>query len=285
MTEAKQNPAAKRAAATREIAFEYNGQPCSIPVPPPGDLSIPSVFLIGLPKAGSTLLNRLMNPILTSAGLSFVALQAIMYRMGVPPQDTPREANLAFQPEGYAFGGFRSLPGAFRPPSFAANRTIILVRDPRDMLTSLYFSLASSHSPPGEAVGSELANRFFEQRDLVNRQGIDAFALRNAESVVGQFRSVKRKLRDIPHRRYRYEDVIFDKLAWVRDMLGYLQLDVAPEVVERVVEANDVRPDVEDPAQHIRKVAPGDHIDKLAPETIAELNEKFARILQRYDYT
>ena len=76
---------------------------------------------------------------------------------------------------------------------------------------------------------------------MVNRQGIDAFALQNAESVVGQFRSVKRKLRDIPHRRYRYEDVIFDKLAWVRDMLGYLQLDVASEVVERVVEANDVR--------------------------------------------
>ena len=208
-----------------------------------------------------------------------------MYRMGVPPLDTPREVNLAFQPAGYAFGGFRSLPGAFRLPMFAANRTILLVRDPRDMLTSLYFSLASSHAPPGEAVGSELATRFFEQREAVNRQGIDAFALENADAVIGQFRSVKRKLRDIAHRRYRYEDIIFDKLAWARDMLDYLKLDVDPAVVERAVEANDVRPDIEDPAQHIRKVAPGDHVDKLAPETIAELNEKFARILRRYDYT
>lgn len=285
MTDTKQKPPAGGAATGREIGFEYNGQPCSFRVPPPGDVSIPSVFLIGLPKAGSTLLNRLMRPILTSAGLTFVGLQDIMYRMGVPPLDTPREVNLAFEPAGYAFGGFRSLPGAFRPPMFAANRTILLVRDPRDMLTSLYFSLASSHGPPGEAVGSELATRFFEQREAVNRQGIDAFALENADAVIGQFRTVKRKLREIAHRRYRYEDIIFDKLAWARDMLDYLKLSVDPAVVERAVATNDVRPDVEDPAQHIRKVAPGDHVDKLAPETIAELNEKFARILKRYEYT
>ncbi len=261
-----------------------NGQRCVFTVEAPGDAAIPSVFLIGLPKAGSTLLASLMRPIARAAGLSFVAVQQILHNMGVGPKDVPTEVNAAFRPKGYAFGGFRSLPGALALPPFAADHTVLLVRDPRDMLTSLYFSLAYSHRPPGQGFGGGLAATFEAQRREANSLDIDAFALNNAGTVAGQYRRVERKLSKIAHRLYRYEDIIFDKLAWAIDMTDYLGLAVAPAVLERAAADNDARPEVEDVSQHVRKVTPGDHVEKLKPATIATLNAQFAPILAKYGY-
>jgi hypothetical protein len=268
----------------RVIGFELDGCPFSFRTAHPGDTSIPSIFLVGLPKAGSTLLNRVMRPIAAAAGLSFVGLQETMFSMGVAPQDIPSAVNAAFAPTGYAFGAFRSLPGAFELPAYAAGRTILLVRDPRDMLTSLYFSVARSHRPPGNAVGGELAADFEERRRETMGMSIDAFALARAPVVVDQYGKVTGKLSAIDHRLYRYEDIIFDKLSWTRDMMAYLDLTAPAGVVESAVAANDVRPRVEDPAQHVRKVDPGDHREKLRPETIAELDALFEPILRRHHY-
>ncbi len=273
-----------RSGAAREIAFELNGQQFSFTIPRRGDPSIPSVFLVGLPKAGSTLLNRLMIPIVKAAGLSYVGLQESMFRMGVAPQHTPAAVNAGFAPAGYAFGSFRSLPGGFELPSYASGRTILLVRDPRDMLTSLYFSLARSHAPPGKTVGGEMAATFEQRRRQTNSMSIDAFALARAAVVMDQYATVDAKLSGISHNLHRYEDIIFDKTSWARDMVAYLGLTVSSDVLESAVNANDVRPDVEDPAQHIRKVVPGDHREKLRPETISQLNARFEPILRRYRY-
>jgi hypothetical protein len=272
------------AAGGAEISFEVNGQRCAFTVPPPGDESKSSVFLLGLPKAGSTLLNRIMRPLTERCGLTFVAVQEVLRDIGVRPQDYPDDINQVFAPRGYAFGGFRSLPGEMTLPAFAAGRTVLLVRDPRDMLTSLYFSLAVSHRPPGQGAGGQLAESFEQKRELLNSTPIDEFVLDSARIVAGQFRQVETKLVDIQHKLYRYEDIIFDKLAWTRDMLNYLGLEPRPVQVERVVAQNDVRPVSEDVSQHVRKVAPGDHRDKLKPETIAQLTEALAPVLTRYGY-
>ncbi len=253
-------------------------------MPAPGDPAVPSAFLIGLPKAGSTLLNRLLRPIAAAAGLTFVGLQESLHQGGVGPKDTPAEVNAAFAPFGYAFGGFRSLPGAFELPSYAAGRTVLLVRDPRDMLTSLYFSLAYSHRPPGGGAGGVLAAAFAEQRREVGASDIDTFVLDNVETVLGQFRRVGRKLAHIPHRTWRYEDVIFDKLTWAGEMVDYLDLRVDERVVAEAARDNDVRPEAEDVTEHIRQVTPGDHRAKLRPDTIAKLDEQLAPVLQRYRY-
>jgi hypothetical protein len=268
----------------REIAFEVYGRPYAFVMPRPGNPSVASVFLVGLPKAGSTLLNQMMRPITAAAGLSFVALQETMYGMGVAPRDIPAAVNDAFEPAGYAYGGFRSLPREFSIPPFAADRTVLLVRDPRDMLTSLYFSLARSHRPPGTAVGETLAAAFNAQRDEANRTSIDDFALEKAEIVINQFRIVRTKLSSIPHRLYRYEDVVYDKLVWARDMVDYLGLKVPASVIEEAVAANDTRPDLEDPTRHVRRVSPGDHREKLREETIVALNARLKPILRRYQY-
>jgi hypothetical protein len=273
------------AGATPEIVFTVKGHRCAFTMEAPGDQTIPSVFLVGLPKAGSTLLTHLMKPLVQAAGLAFVSAPDVLRRLGVAPKDFPAEINQVFQPQGYAFGGFRSLPGALALPAFAADRTVLLIRDPRDMLTSLYFSVAHSQHPPGPGIGGALAATFEAKRREANDMDIDDFVLSRARGVVVQYGKVERKLRRIPHKLYRYEDVIFDKLGWANDMMAYLDLSPPPGVLKQVVTRNDVRPDVEDMTRHVRKVTPGDHIEKLKPETITELNGQLGPLLQKYGYT
>lgn len=158
----------------------------------------------------------------------------------------------------------------------------MLVRDPRDALTSLYYSVAYSHVPPGTAESSRLLESFEARRARALSLAIDEFVMQEAP---GQARLIKRTLANAPrHRRYRYEDVIFDKPAWVADMVDYLRLSLPQRQVEAIVARNDVVPEEDAPNEHIRHVTPGDHRDKLKPETIVFLNKRLEGVLQSLGY-
>ena len=258
------------------------GEPISLEIPPPGTGA--SCFLIGLPKAGSTLLNRIMRPLTERGGLVFFSLQNALNAAGVATASVEVPPEAVFQPEGYAYGGFRGVDVLSSVPAFARGRTIFLIRDPRDMLSSLYFSEAISHRPPGTAQSKEAAEQFEARRSAALAETIDAFARRRAAGVLATYRNAVQRLEGVEHRLYRYEDVIHAKLDWVQDMIAYLGLKVPRPVVEAVVARNDVTPESEDPTQHIRRVSPGDYREKFDADTIAWLNAQFAEQLARFGY-
>ena len=235
-----------------------------------------SVFIVGLVKSGSTLLNSLLRPLVARAGLEYRAPASELFQQGVEL----RKSSVSFEPQGYAYGSFRYLPWPL--PTFASGRTVMLVRDPRDALTSLYFSVAYSHRPPGSAQGDKLLRKFEARRADARAGSIDAFVLREAP---GHLRTIEKTMTNLPaHRLYRYEDVIFDKLEWTHDLLDYLKLDVPARLVEAVVARNDILPNDEMPLEHIRRVTPGDHRAKLQPQTMATLNALFEGVLGRFGY-
>ena len=108
--------------------------------------------------------------------------------------------------------------------------------------------------------------------------------LEQCHGVKQQHEQMIEKLNAIDHQLYRYEDVVFDKRSWIQSMVTYLSLEAAPAMLDRIVERNDVIPQTEQNDSHIRRVSPGDHKEKLAPETIERLNSEFAPILNRYGY-
>ncbi len=237
---------------------------------------LPSVFIVGLLKSGSTLLNRVMRPITAAAGLTYRSPAGETFERGLNFKD----AAVDFEPFGYAYGGFRDLPWPL--PDFAAERTVLLVRDPRDALTSYYFSLAFSHAPPGTADNPDLLRVFEARRDRVRSMTIDDFVLQEAPAHADRIRHT---LANAPRPRlYRYEEIIFDKRAWAADMIDYLGLSPPPRLVASVVARNDVLPTQDAPLDHIRHVTPGDHRHKLLPETIAALDARFAAVMRRMDY-
>ncbi len=237
---------------------------------------LPTIFIVGLLKSGSTRLNRIMRPITAAAGLTYRSPAGEMFERGLDL----KQATVDFEPFGYAYGGFRDLPWAL--PGFAAERTVLLVRDPRDALTSFYFSLAYSHAPPGTADSPSLLRAFEARRDRVRGMTIDDFVLQEAPSHA---RLIRRTLANAPRPRlYRYEEIIFDKQAWAADMVEYLGLSPPPRLVASVVARNDVLPSEDAPLEHIRHVTPGDHRDELRPETISALDARFAGVMKKMGY-
>lgn len=259
-----------------------DGKTVTLTMPEPG--TGPSAFLVSLPKAGSTLFYRLMTPISNRAGLPYYSFPNELHSAGVPFSDITEGLADMFAPTGYTYGGFRGFDRTMTLPDYADGRTVLLVRDPRDMLTSLYFSEAKSHVAPGTSASDALLKQFEQRRERALAMSIDEFVLQRSAGLAASYESVIEAIGDKRHKLFRYEDVIFDKPRWVAETLDYLKLTAPPKLVANVIEKNDIRPSSEDQAQHIRKVAPGDHREKLRPETIAELDGRFAALMERFGY-
>jgi len=271
--------------APHSVSFTLGGETMTVTLPPPGAPYRESVFLVSLPKAGSTLLNKMMSQVASAAGLvSFNAPQELR-KLGVKPNDTPDSLNALFLPKGYLYGGFRGLPGGTQLPSWASGRTVVLVRDPRDMLVSLYFSEAYSHSPPGTGSGGALYEHFQKQREKAQAVPVDDYVKSHGAQYARIYGEMHRKIDAVECKIYRYEDIIFQKKKWLVDMAAYLNIPFKERHVEVIAARNDIVPDEEDRTQHVRRVRPGDHQEKLRPDTIAELNETFRTVLDRYGYS
>lgn len=269
---------------TKTFSFPYKATTQEIEIPEAGGDG-QSVFLLGLPKAGSTLLNRVMRPLCERGGLAPFSLHNEMRGLGVAIQDMPDTVGEIYSATGYAYMGYRGLQSQDQLPAFASGRTVYLVRDPRDMVVSKYFSEAYSHRPPGSVADDKMVKKFEERRQQLQDMDLDDYVLEAGHNTLKAFEATQAELANIEHRVWRYEDIVFDKLDWVQQMLDYLDLKVPAPMVERVVERNDIRPDAEQTDAHVRRVTPGDHRNKLRPKTIEKLNELFAPILERFNYS
>ena len=158
----------------------------------------------------------------------------------------------------------------------------MLIRDPRDAIVSAYFSFANSHKPPAKGLALE---QFNQRREYLKSIDLETYVLEHSRQVKLAFNRYNRYLnKDSLLKVYRYEDIIFDKLNWITDMLQFLNLSLNSNQIKKIASKHDIVPSSEDINQHIRKVKPGDYQDKLSPECIRKLNEILSDVLARYSY-
>lgn len=253
-------------------------------LPRPRRPTVPSVLAFSLAKAGSTMLFDLLARLCPHAGLVYVSLEDRFYAAGVDQRDQPLGASSLFHETGYCYGGFRGAP-PYEVPILDRVRVVLLVRDPRDMLVSLYHSLAESHWIPetDEAQGPHFMHAL---RADARRRTVDEHALRSASTVLAQFERYEAFA--LPWRSnvalYRYEDVVYRKREWAEELCAWFEWSVPDAVRDAAVATVDVFPETPDPGAHVRQVHPGNHRAELAPATIRELDRVFARTLRRYGW-
>jgi len=243
-----------------------------------------SFFLFGLHKAGSVLLNRTFSLCAAELGVPTIQISKAAFRAGIPDDQfnaSPGLPQVLF-PTGYCYTGFRYFPPYLRAFFEAQPRlAILLIRDPRDILTSLFFSVAYSHTiSTGEAGAEQLA-----ARDRAAAIGIDAYVLENTAFVRNEFASYDAILSSPRTKLYRYEDIVFSKIPWIQDALHFLGESLPDATVADIVEQVDRRPAQERPDKHVRRVTPGDYREKLQPATVTRLNEAFGDVLERFGYS
>ncbi|MBE9550245.1 MAG: sulfotransferase domain-containing protein [Proteobacteria bacterium] len=195
---------------------------------------------------------------------------------GIPTNEIQEDAGVCFSSEGMFYLGFRHYP-AF-DLNLAGARSVLLVRDPRDMLVSMYYSVVKSHVIP------EKNKNFLRSRHAAEQMSVDEFVLNKSALYVNNFKKYRRKLPAETLTTYRYEDVIYEKEVWLRQIVADLELPLDRKLISRTVKQFDIIPEHEDQDQHIRQVHPGNYQVKLQPETIEILNDKLSAFLSYYNY-
>lgn len=187
-----------------------------------------------------------------------------------------------FQPRGYLYSAFGGLvPGI---PDLEKFKVVLMIRDPRDILVSWYFSIAFSHSIPPRS--SNRHQEYIQHREAARKMSIDEHVISQSERVYTILDRYKTQLVDpYPHVYLTsYEEMSADFSRWLERLLAACELEISDRQFDRFVARNEaVQPQEEDKSRHIRKGKPGDYREKLQPETIAYLNEKFSPLLDAYE--
>ena len=246
-------------------------------------------------KAGSMVLHRVLRDICEHNAIEYHS------ENGPSPKFPPRKifagADYIAKHTG-CFGPIR-----FFVPSRALGdaRILLHLRDPRDVLTSMFFSYCFMHRGPVPGNSG--------YRKEVAERGIDHFVLDMSSEAAARYEGdygtgrpylehignmaarYNRYLREVIGRPnalvISYEEMVLDFPSWLRRVVSRFELADA-EATYRIVSeryAESVKPQSEDIFSHKRKVVPGDYREKLQPATIAELNRRFSDVLDALGYS
>ncbi len=234
-----------------------NNEKLRIEINPSKSDSKPFFFIFGLHKSGSTLLNNIFNDICTEANIEQISLEELLFEKGFTPIDINIEGFPFYN--GICYRGFRSFwINNIMPKN--DSRSIVLVRDPRDALISYFFSDKYSHPIP--EMGSITQSMRLTRNKLStveNPEDDYNWLLNRAKFLRKNILDYACVLQNENFRFYRYEDVIFYKEEWIRNMVDFLGIDITNSKIEKIAKKNDVIPEQENKKEHIRSVIPGNY--------------------------
>lgn len=191
-----------------------------------------------------------------------------------------REPGLYFRTKGVMMAPLRRW---YPIPDFEQYSSVLVIRDPRDILTSKYFSQASTHSVPFSPKKRKI---FFERRERVKNMSIDEFVREWTPEIKADFEEYTAMLDQYGTCCIRYEDIILKFESAMEAFGKVFDYSLSPAEIEelRVIGGYDKPMGEENVKVHTRKRLPGDHKEKLTPETIAMLDEVFEPELKRFGY-
>lgn len=256
------------------------GEQADITIPPTPHVE--SVYALSPHKCGSVLLQRIMGDLAQAVDYPVLDVYSQIFGHGVPHKSFSPSIELLLRLPGYCFAGLRQ-PWTRDMAHLAGQRKIFLVRDPRDVMVSYFFSMARSHVLPGPG---PLRDRFLSDRQQLSQMSISDFiAAGTGFFVLENMREFLRWSREMPRSKlFRYEDVIFHKQAWVREICAFFDWPVPAAKMEEIAARHHVIPDAENPNAHIRQVRPGNYKTHLSNDDIARIEQQFPDLFDALSY-
>ena len=233
-----------------------------------------SILFYTTQKCASVYISTLIERLAAGADMPHIHFDAYMTIMNVRGPDgpfgNPSIAKQAFVPQGYYYGPVGSLR-LF--PDVKDYATVLVLRDPRDVLTSLYFSTAYSHAL--------ITEKLIKERKEALGMSIDEYVLANKDLYQRIYSGYCDTILQQPNVLFlKYEDMVADFPDFLHKLAAHVGLDDQKEIIETLIAEANFKIDKEDPYSHRRQAKPGDHRNKLKAETIAVLNETFETILK-----
>jgi hypothetical protein len=255
-----------------------------------------SILVFTIHKAASMFLHKLTTVLVRDLGIDYYSINDDKYNDRI--KSTSWKEFIEGTDKFGCYGPIRiggaepSIPDDLDPYSL-----ILHVRDPRDVLTSLYFSHTYSHP---RKVGR--FNPSAVQRKQWEERGIDKVVLEYATEYKQRYEILCANLLGRENTKLiKYEQMVLDYHTWLGVFLSaFSHISLKPRKPFQKFRSQSSLPRIhkklykkfhrefyvssENKFKHKRQITPGDHLEKLSPQTIDELNRQFHDILVLLDY-
>lgn len=240
-----------------------------------------SVVAASMHKAGSTIANAIFLDFFAALGYEIDEISKKSWASHLNEAEFYLDYQKNIRADGVYYGIARG-PYVANMDKIHSLRIIVQIRDPRDCLTSLYFSQKESHTQPPDP---ERAKLFSERRKKIDEVGIDQFVLDLAENYKRRM-EVLSKIIDSHNDILvlRYEEMTENTNKWLGQISDFLDQPITDKLHAKLSNKTRFSVDVEDSSKHKRQITPGDYKRKLKPETITQLNNILMHELHSFDY-
>ena len=194
-----------------------------------------------------------------------------------------------YKPYGYVYAvlrlydkdhpGYTMTQQLIKPSHMKKMKTIFWVRDPRDILVSLYYSFGFTHS---ESPNQKIKAHQLQRREKKQKMTLDEYVLNEAPNLQWKFEQIDSLRKQLPdHLFIRYEEMIHDFDTFFQTLSDFTGLD--KNLYEMMYQ--QTRPnESEDTNKHKRSGKTQAYLEKLKPETIEALNSILAPTLEKFGY-
>jgi len=247
---------------------------------PPGSHAR-SVVFVTLHRCASTLFSGYV--LKNSRDLRHIDYLGYMYANENKPMPVIRES-------GYVYGSIRLqdrghpreafVEAIINSDGFRKARQLYWVRDPRDILVSMYYSFGGSH---GISRVADFRNYQLRERERIGRLSLDEYVLAEAPNVNRKLVLMK-SLLDGANEAIclRYEDMVRNFEEWFDDISRFLPVD--REIRATLLQKTRPR-NAEQLDKHRRSGKISGYREKLSGDTIAGLNRILGTALHDFGYS
>ena len=243
----------------------------------------PSILFYTTFKCASVYVTDILRKSAKSSDMTPINWNGYAWETGQSKEDL--KIQTAFDPSvfktvGYFYGSFREFD-EWQIPNLNQFRIILMLRDPRDVLTSLYFSHAYSHAIP-------LLNQeeMLVIREKALSMTIDEYVIENISKYLKIYQEYCQYLLGKPNVLFvTYEMMVSNFDNWLDTIVDFLELKISPKLLKKMKEEANFIVEEENVYAHKRQVLPGEHQRKLKPETIEILNTNLSEILDKFGYS
>lgn len=278
----------KRSVPTRVVrAVRYRAVDRLLREGPTPSSANPSVIFFTAQKCASTFLAQLIRVLNRRYfHLTHIDIDAYALLVSSVPDvrsyldAVAKRGHKVFHPRGYVYGPVRRY---VEVDDLDRYRVCLVLRDPRDVLVSLYYSLAYSHPLPWNP---RRRRQFLESRERIGRQSIDAFALDRLDWIHERYDAYCRELVG-KHgvKPLRYEDMWTDFGRWLKALGAQLGLSISVDSLVALDPRRSFPANGGDAVnRHRRHGSPGDFRDKLSAKTVRAINTKLGPIIETLGY-
>jgi hypothetical protein len=234
-------------------------------------------------KAASAYLGIFLGRVLQSVGYDHYDPVTEAFDLGIPADHYLASRADHFEVEKKLFGPFR-IDTASHVANVMTARPIVHVRDVRDCIVSMYYSLISSHILPpmgADRTAMEAARNRLRMVDI-NEYVMEVIASDDLFARMRVLKSVCERRSDVV--LSQYETMVETPEKWLDELckaIGASSTDELRLEIKRAVSIGGP----EDITQHKRQVRPGDFRRKLTQTTQAALTEFYRDELRYFGYS